>query len=188
MKKRALVVTGSLRMGGLERVAINCVKYSDHSLYSFDFLVYGNKVGELEKEAKDLGCNIIRTKSISQNFLKFYREICRIMHEYGPYDIVHSHMFFNSGIILIALRIAHSHSIKRKNESIFKKIVYHPLMRYSLSRYSTKICACSEMAGEYLFGKNRFLRQGIIIPNIIELEKFSLSNERDLLFFNFIMK
>lgn len=173
-KKKVLVVTGPLRMGGLERVAINCVKYSDSSFYNFDFLVLGNKVGELENEAVSLGCKIIHTKSNNHNLIRFYNDIINVMRVNGNYDIVHSHIFFYSGIIMLAaakcgipIRIAHSHSIKRKGESLFKKLLYHPIMRYCLNRFSTKYCACSEMAGEYLFGKRNFNKNGIIIPNII---------------------
>lgn len=180
---RALIVMGSLRVGGLEKVAVNCVKFCTNKNMSFDFLLLDEKEGELEREVKEMGCRIFRTR-YSINPIVLYKEILNAIKINGPYDIVHSHIFFYSGVVMLAskknrikCRISHSHSIKRRGGSWYRKIIYQPAMRFLLNRYSTKICACSYAAGEYLFGKKNFQKKGVIIPNVIELEKYAFRIE-----------
>lgn len=179
-KKKILIVSSSLRVGGLERVAVNCAKYSDCGKYNFDFLVFGNEIGGLEQEVQSYGWTIIRIKKPENKLWKFYKEVCRVMKENGPYDAVHSHTFFNSGIVLLAAkhsgipcRIAHSHSIKRKGQQNVARLVYNWIMRRLLNAYSTTVCACSVQAGNYLFGEKRFQSEGIIIPNVIDPTQYA---------------
>lgn len=181
--KRALIVIGSLKMGGRERVAVNCVKYYANQDILFDFLVFGSNKGELECEVEEMGCSIHRIRH-SKNPFAFYKTLCNFLLCNGPYDIIHSHIFFNSGIVVLAAkkcgikcRISHSHSIERRTDSQLKKYTYQALMRFLINCYSTKICACSFAAGEYLFGTKRFKNRGIIIPNIIDTQQYTYSRE-----------
>ena len=181
--KRALIVVGSLKMGGRERVAVNCVKYYTNKDIRFDFLVFDSSRGELESEFEKMGCSILRI-SHSKNPFIFYKTLCTFLSCNGPYDIIHSHIFFNSGIVVLAAkkcgikcRISHSHSIERRTDSIIKKYTYQALMRIVINRCSTKICACSFAAGEYLFGAEMFKSRGVIIPNIIDVQKYTYSLE-----------
>ncbi|MBQ9236372.1 MAG: glycosyltransferase [Prevotella sp.] len=181
--KRALIVIGSLKMGGRERVAVNCVKYYANQDIQFDFLVFGSNKGELEGEVEEMGCSIHRI-SHSKNPLAFYKTLGSFLLCNGPYDIIHSHIFFNSGIVVLAAkkcgircRISHSHSIERRTDSQLKKYTYQAFMRFLINRYSTKICACSYAAGEYVFGTKKFKNRGIIIPNIIDVQQYTYSIE-----------
>ena len=176
------MVTGSLRVGGLEKVALSCVQYADCDRVKFDFLVFDNESGGYEEKAMALGCRVLRIKGPSSGYYSFYKNVCGIIKENGPYDIVHSHTFFNSGIVLMAAkacgvqkRIAHSHSIKRKGHLGLPKRVYNMIMRKLIVRYATDFCACSEAAGSYLFGKKVSSRL-IIVPNIIDFAKFMFSD------------
>ena len=128
--KHILQVTGSLRVGGLEAVAMNCVRYSDKERYHFDFLVYGDTIETYEQEAINLGCNVYHISSPQKGYLNFYKNVKKIMESNGPYDVVHAHTFFNSGIIMraaykakVPVRIAHSHSVGREQKkNISKKL------------------------------------------------------------------
>jgi glycosyltransferase EpsF len=180
---RALVVMGSLRVGGLEKVAVNCVKFCADKNMFFDFLIFDREEGELEREVKEMGCRIYRAK-YSRNPVAFCADILTFIRNYGPYDIVHSHIFFYSGVVMLAskkcgvkCRISHSHSIKRSGDSLCRRILYQPVLRMLLNRYSTKYCACSYAAGEYLFGQKKFQKQGVIIPNVIEMDKYAFHIE-----------
>lgn len=182
MKRRILLVTGSLDIGGLENVAMDIVRYSDKSKMCFDFLVYGQKEFYYQKEAEELGCHILRIPSPQDGYLKFYKNLKYIISKNGPYAIVHSHTYFNSGLVVMAAKkvnvpccISHSHSIERPGDrKAIKKIVY-TFYRFLLRRYSDKLCACSQSAGEYVFGKKIFEQKGIVISNPIDLEKFAYS-------------
>lgn len=178
---KILMVTGSLRVGGLEKVAISCVQYSNRKMVHFDFLVFGNEDGGYEEEVKTLGCQIFRVDTPSKGYKAFYNNVRDIMINNGPYDIVHSHTFLNSGIVLkaaydcgIPKRIAHSHSIKRKGHISVLKMMYNLAMKLMLSRYSTDFCACSVAAGNYLFGVKK-QSQLNIIPNIVDFDRFCFS-------------
>ncbi len=180
--KRVLQITGSLKIGGLETVAVNCMKYADTSKYEFDFLVYGELIGEFEEEVKQYGCRVIHLLSPQNGYIKFYKNFKKILKEYGPYDIIHSHTYFNSAIpIIIAKKmgvlycIAHAHSIKRESDNTLKKKVAYLFMRYLLNNYADKFCSCSKEAGEWVFGKVGFAKKGMILPNMIEFEKFTYS-------------
>ena len=180
--KRILHVTGSLRVGGLETVAMNCVRYSSRAEYQYDFVVFGDKIDDYEDEAKERGCRIFHISSPKEGYFSFYQNIKKIIAKYGPYDTVHSHTFFNSGFIMRAAyvkrvpqRISHAHSVGRKNNNGFLKKFYQKLMRKWMIKYSTKFCACSEQAGVYLFTSKYFSKKGQIFPNVINVRKFLYS-------------
>ncbi|MDO4462520.1 MAG: glycosyltransferase [Bacteroidia bacterium] len=180
--RRILVVTGSLRVGGLEKVAVSCMRYADRSNLSFDFLVFGNDSDGYANEVREMGGRIIQIPH-SSNPIKHLKNVMGVMKKYGKYDIVHSHIFFNSGIIMLAaflqcipVRIAHAHSIKRKGTSLKKRVLFCGL-RFLLKFFTTIPCACSSQAGNYLFGKALFSNKGVIVPNIVDVDKFAFSEE-----------
>lgn len=177
--KRILIVTGPIRTGGLEKVAINCMKYSGMQ-HSFDFLTLGKEKGELEKEVEELGGRIFKVP-FSSNPLRQFHTVYKFLKSNGTYDIIHSHLFFNSVIILMAaffagikVRIAHVHSIKRNDTSLTKECLYN-IMRPFFRLFTTTPCACSSEAGNYVFGMSFFNKKGVIIPNIVDIDKFSYS-------------
>lgn len=178
--KKILIVLDSLRVGGLEKVAVDCMKYADRKELSFDYLVFDKNIGAYEGEVQRMGARVIRMCH-SHNPIMYLINTIKVMKKYGKYDVVHSHVFFSSGIILFAafcngvkIRIAHSHSIQRKDSSCIKKITYI-LLGFLIKNFTTIPCACSRKAGEYLFGKTLFSKKGIIVPNIVEIDRFAFS-------------
>lgn len=186
---KVLLVSGSLRVGGLENVVMNCARYMPSSEYSFDFLCWDDRIGEFEEEAKNLGGRVIKIPSPHSSYYKFYQNIKKIIKTEGPYDVVHSHVFFLSGIVLhaahscgVRTRIAHSHSIKRKNDSTGFRKIYCSIMRKMINKNATVKCACSTATGRYLYGTEIFDDCGIILPNVIDLSSFEFSlTNRDMI-------
>ena len=175
--KHILVVSGSLRIGGLEKVAVDCMKYADRTVCAFDFLVFDNEIHGYETVVQDMGGRIIRIPH-SHNPLSHILHVMRVMKKYGRYDIIHSHVFFHSGIIMLAaflqripVRIAHAHSIQRKGIN-WRKRFFFCILRILLQLFTTIPCACSLKAGQYLFGNRIFSQRGIIIPNIVDIDAF----------------
>lgn len=177
--KKILIVSGSLRIGGLENIAMNFRRFSSRNEYNIDYLVYGEEIGGYEEEAKKCGCKVIHINKPGNNYCRFRRELKEAILKHGPYDIVHSHTFFMSGIVVKTAKecgvnkcITHVHSGKRtKDDNLDKKIKYYFLRKW-INKYSDVRCACSKRAGEYVFGKELFDKNGIVIPNVIDLEKF----------------
>lgn len=184
-KIRVLQVPGSLVVGGLQTVAMNCFRYIDRNEFDFDYLVYGDKIGEYEAEVEQLGGRIIHIPAPQNSYIRFYKNVKNIILKYGPYDIVHSHTFFNSGIVLSAAKrcgvqkcIAHAHSGERNGSKKLTKALYNRVMRSLLVQNADIYCACSEKAGAYLFGEKAFLsNRGHIFPNAIDVSSFVFSQK-----------
>ena len=181
MKKRILQVTSGLNVGGLETVAMNIVRYSEADSLSFDFLVYGDSIGSYEKEAEQLGCYVIHMAK-PKNYFAFYSAIKNVIIQNGPYDVVYSHTFLNSGIVLKAAKdcnvkccIAHAHSVKRSSGNQLKRKLFYSYMRRLIAKYADKCVACSKDAGRYVFGKRACFE---VIPNGIDTKAFSFNIEK----------
>lgn len=178
--KKVLLVTGTLNTGGLELFAINTVKLLSKKEYSFDFLIFSDKKQDYEEEIKKMGCEIIRIKNPKKKYFKFKKQLKEVIKSHGPYDIVHSHIYYSSGMIMkiakknnVATCISHSHSIVRENDKKIIRKIIHSFMRKKINKYSDYKIACTLEAGENLFGKEIFDKNGIIITNPIDIQKYS---------------
>ncbi len=185
-KVHILQVTGSLRVGGLENVAMNIIRYSDKQKYAIDYLVYGDGVEPLEAEVEALGGRVFHIPYPHMGAGKYVRKMKRVMQENGPYDVVHAHSLFNSGFVMkaayemgIAIRISHGHSDRRNVKVKFHRDIYNRYMRYLINRYATQKFACSEGAGKYLYGKG-FGEDVYIVKNGVDVEKFRFDQEKRL--------
>ncbi len=184
--KRVLQVVGSLRIGGLESMAMNFARYANPNEYKFDYLIYGDDIGEYEEEAIRYGCRIIRIAGPQSGYRNFCSDLRAVIQKYGPYDIVHSHTYFNSGLVVrIAKKngvkkcISHAHSGNRNGNNKIKRRIAYFVLRKLLNKYSDAFCACTSVAGKYVFGEKHFLARGVVLPNIINLDKFAYSKEND---------
>jgi glycosyltransferase EpsF len=82
----------------------------------------------------------------------------------GNYDIVHSHELFHSGMVLytakkagVKCRFAHAHNWSDGDgtgRTSIKRKLYNAVMRRMILRYGTDFCACSTLAGKFLYGQN----------------------------------
>ena len=177
--KKVLLVTGSLNTGGLEKVAMDFVRYSDRNKYKFDFLIYKMDFQDYQTEAEQLGCEIIRIQGPNNGYRGFYLELRTVIERNGPYDIVHSHTYYNSAIVMMAAKkclvplcISHSHSVARINDKKIKNRIAYPILRKLFKIYSDKYCACSLAAGEHVFGVEEFKEKGTVIVNPIDVNCF----------------
>lgn len=185
-KIRVLQVTGSLRIGGLENVAMNLLRHCDKAKYSMDFLVYGDTVEPLEAEVAALGGQVFHIPYPHEGIFRYIQQMKRVMREYGPYDVVHAHSLFNSGFVMkaafelgIPIRVSHGHSDRRKVKTKFFRNMYNSYMRALINRYATKRFACSEGAGKYLYG-DACRKDIYIVKNGVDVEKFRFDPEKRL--------
>lgn len=185
MKIKVLQVVGNLRIGGAETVAMNIYRYIDRDKYEFHYLVYGNEIGDYEKEVEQLGGKVIHI-SYSPHVINktYYSDLKNIVKQYGPYEIIHAHMMLHNALILkfaeklkIPIRISHAHSTtdgaEKKNliQAIVRE-VYSLIAKYRIRKYATTFISCGDRAGIYLYGKKFYMRNGILIKNGIEIEKY----------------
>lgn len=182
---RVLYVNGGIMdRGGISSYMMNYYRHIDRSKVQIDFVVHGFEKGVFDDEIKELGGELYNIPIKSNDYfgnVKALREIFRS----EKYKIVHSHMDAMGAIVLkeakkcnIPVRIAHSHNTEHLTNN---KVKYYlnELARKNITKYSTQLCACSELAGKWLFGEklveNRKVR---IINNAIDVNLYQFNEEK----------
>lgn len=185
MKKKVLIVTESISYGGLNLVSVNFQQYLDKDKFECVFCVRRDEIGKLEPEITKQGIRVIHVPDSELNYFKSFNFYKKIMSK-EKFDIVHCHLPFFSGIVLFAARqcgvkkrIAHAHfSQPYTDTAIYSKkkqavaVVYRQIMRLFLKCFCNCKLACSKAAGEFLFGKKEFNKNGIILNNGINTDDF----------------
>ena len=165
-KVKVLHMEIDVHMGGIESFLFNLYSQIDRERVQFDFVTRSNSPA-MESELRELGAKIYRVSSY-KNPLAYMRDLNAVI-EYG-YDIIHIHK--NSAAVILPFIVAHKH----KNIRVFVHShntspsiggatqLLHILNRNILWKYSDEHFACSQIAGEWLYGKNKtftVLKNGI---------------------------
>lgn len=177
--KRILHVVSVLELGGTEAFIMNNYRVLDRTEYQFDFLVFQEREYPYAKEISSLGGHIYFAFIPSlKNMRAFTKKFRQIVNEHGPYDAVHCHVNLRNAFPLkaaslcgIPIRISHAHATylgKTKGLKSFGTA----LKRKIIQKYATAYLACSEAAGEELYGKSFFQAHGAVVPNGIPVERF----------------
>ena len=184
MKKKVLVVIQLLRRGGIEIAAVNFASHLNKDKYEITYYLQNADEGQdedLVQSVLNSGAKIIVRDHSKQGYVSGLKDAVKIMKK-NKYDIVHSHVVFYNGIIMLAAkisgikkRIAHSHARmwNRKETLPFK--LYRFIMRIFINAFATDKLACSTAAGCYMFGKKAFEKHGQIILNGIETKKYAFT-------------
>ncbi len=182
--KKVLIIARKLSIGGAEKVARDIGYYADKSKYDIHYLVFGNEKNDFEKELTDNGCTIIHMDPPNKNYVLYYRNLKKLI-EKEKYDVIHSHTMFSSGWAMyigykcgVPVRISHSHTIKGPEKRSFIKNSYEKFMRKVINKYSTHCIGCGLSAGYWLFGKDKFDKDGIIIFNGIDLNSYKYDQNK----------
>ena len=167
---RILHVVPNMQSGGLETLIMSWYRNIDRSKVQFDFLVHYQGEFFYDKEIEKLGGNIYHLSvRDDNNFFKYLRDLDNFFATHKEYKIVHGHMeslgkyYFKAAKKHgVPIRIAHSHN--SSTEPTLKGKIKHILAK-GFSKYATHRFACSEIAGEFMFGKQDF-------KNIQECDRF----------------
>lgn len=159
---RVLHVLGRMNPGGIETWLLNVHRQLDPRELSFDYLTTQNAPGAYDGEIRDLGGRIFPLNR-SKNPILITAQIRRIVAQHGPYDVIHSHLSYYSGIVLraahaagVPIRLSHSHtdqSTANQNAPIQRRI-YIAASRALLRRHGTAHLAASPEAAASLHGPN----------------------------------
>lgn len=162
MTIRILHVVGGMNRGGIETWLMHVLRHIDRDRFQMDFLVETTDVCAYDDEVYALGSRIIPCL-VPSNPIRYAHNFKKIVKEYGPYDIIHSHIHHFSGYVLrlakqanIPIRIAHSHNDTSavENTAGFLRRLYIALMKSWISRYATDGLGCSRKASADLFGSD----------------------------------
>lgn len=175
---RVLIINYKMQCAGIESFIMNMYRNIDRSMVQFDFLVHYTQPQFYDDEIKRLGGRIYRL-SIREdnNFLKYFMDLKRFFKEHNEYKIIHGHMESFGVFYLkfardakIPVRIAHSH-IAQKNSGL--KGLVKNILNKGYKKYATSLFACSEKAGEFVFGNKETFT---IYNNAIDAKRFKYDN------------
>ncbi|PAX60009.1 glycosyltransferase family 1 protein [Brunnivagina elsteri] len=159
---RILQVVGGMNRAGAETWLMNVLRNIDRESFQMDFLVHTTEPCAYDEEIHEVGGRVIPCLHPSKPWL-YAKNFQKILREYGPYDVVHSHIHHFSGYILrlakqagVPTRIVHSHLDSSSHESNlgWKRKLYVALMKSWIEQNSTLGLACSQDAANDLFGSN----------------------------------
>lgn len=155
--------------GGVERWLLGVAQELEHSNIQIDILVHTDEPGVLDNQVRSVGVNIIPLLG-HKNPIKYVLGLNKILTEHGPYDVVHSHVLYFSGIVLFAakkagvpVRISHAHSNRSDIEP--KKglrAFYISMMKKMVKKYATRYLGVSQEA-------QKSLHKGVVDDHDLEI-------------------
>ena len=181
--KKVLVIIGSLKIGGQEKVGKEIGLHIDRDKYEIHYLVFDENKEAYEQELNRAGIQVFHFPEPSRGYIQYLKKLAELMKK-NSYDIVHAHTMFNCGWAMllawymkVPCRISHSHSIKMADHhySILAK-VYQFVMQKLIHIFGTEFIGCGKAAGEWLFGKKFFEKHGKVIYNGIDTQQFRFSS------------
>ncbi|MDJ0795917.1 MAG: glycosyltransferase family 1 protein [Calothrix sp. MO_167.B12] len=158
---RILHVVGGMVRAGIETWLMHILRHMDRDRFQMDFLVNTSEPCAYDDEIRALGSRIIPCPL--QHWLPwvYAANFKQILRDYGPYDIVHSHVHHFSGYVLrlakqagVPLCIAHSHNdnfFREVNAGLYRRL-YLKLTESWIDRHATLGLGCSHKAAIDLFG------------------------------------
>lgn len=177
---KILVVLSGLSAGGAETMYMNLYRKLDKTKYKIDFLVFPSNNGFYADEVKRNGSKVLEMSSIKRSGISgFSKSIEKAIVENGPYDVIHSHIDYLSGIVMrvakkcnVKIRLAHSHNTSSYTH---RGSIPAPLMWYVrklITQNATKCLACSHQAANFMFGESK-AKDAIVVNNAIDLKRFT---------------
>ena len=186
---KVLLCTGEMNAGGAETLIMELLRQQTGAVEYTMLIHYAGekKQGVFDEEIRSLGVQMLYIPSVGSAGQKEYtRLLGKINREYGPFDVIHSHLNGIGGAIMkaakevgIPSRVVHCHAditfkgnvvSRAKNEALLQ------LMRKYIDKYANHFWACSPAAAERLFYKKQ-LSKAVIIPNVIDAEKYLSTSE-----------
>ena len=180
--KRILIFGLSSSYAGVEALILNYVNQLKEAEYDVDFVV-------AEKEPDYLKEKLVRCAKAKvvpnrvKNLLKYYKTVDEIVKN-GNYDIVWCNFCTLTDIQIlkaakkynVPTRIAHSHN--SENMGNFLVLITHLLNKKKINKYANKFYACSDFAGEFMFGKQIMQKKNYkVIPNAIDAQMYDFNAE-----------
>lgn len=179
---RILHMIGCLEMGGSQTMVMSLYRAIDRSKIQFDFIVDCDDKNVFEQEIAQLGGRVFRLPKFNgKNIIEVRRAWSAFLQAHPEYKVLHSHIRSYASIYLPIAKahgvktIIHSHNTSngRGIMAIGKKLLQYPL-RFQADYFF----GCSEIAGQWLFGKkivasNRYY----MLKNAVDLERFSYKQQ-----------
>lgn len=170
-------IMGKMVNGGVESVIMNYYRNIDRTKIQFDFFVDKDGTCPQEEEIKALGGRVFWIEPY-QNITQNMKDMKRLFKE-NKYKIVHSNLNTMSAFSLltakqcgIPVRICHNHSTTSPYD--IKKNIMKMILRPFSKIFANYYFACSDYAGEWMFGKKNMRSHKVtVLKNAIDVKRFS---------------
>lgn len=172
---------GSLNSGGSQAFVMNIYRNIDRTKVQFDFVI--DRANEIfyVKEIEDLGGKVYTLKNIKEcNIISYCRQWNSFFKNHSEYKIIHGHVRSVAAIYLKIAKtnglktIAHSHSTASRGNKI-EQLVKN-IMQFPIRYIADYLFACSNDAGEWLFGSSSLKKNNYkVIKNAIYTKKYILN-------------
>ena len=187
--KKILHMTPPDINNGVYRYIFNHMQYIDQTKYQFAFLTKGASELRQTPEYKKYRFDVYELKNTQRESAGALREeIVKILKE--GFDAIHLHTSSWRGFLIeeIAMEmgiekvIVHSHStgidvFDNEERENYLKLHNGFKQKFSMA-FATNVCACSRMAADWLFGDQIPKEKIQILPNAIDVEKYSYNAEK----------
>lgn len=178
---RVLQVFAALDFGGVSNFVMNLYREIDTTKIQFDFALTAGEKTLYDDEVLSRGGRIFycdTSKDVAVN-------LRRILREEGPFQVVHSHVFFYSGLVLaeakkakVPIRIAHAHNAHTGESRSVPRIAYERGMQMLIRANATHMLGCSEKACRYVFGEKIMKDpRAAVMPDGIDCDRFAFNPE-----------
>jgi glycosyltransferase involved in cell wall biosynthesis len=155
---RVLHVVGRMHRGGVETWLMHVLRNTNRARYAFDFLVQTSEPADYDQEILSSGSRILRCERPQSP--SYPLRLLRTFAQFGPYDVVHSHVHHFSGLILtiaafagVPIRIAHCHNSRLSAPLTLLRRIYLNVSKRLIRRFATSGLAVSNLAADSLFGR-----------------------------------
>lgn len=178
---RVLQVFAALDSGGVSNFVVNLYREMDTEKIQFDFAMTAGEQSLFDDEVLSRGGRIFYFDPEK----KLTDELRRILREEGPFQAVHSHVFFYSGLVLaeakranVPIRIAHAHNAHTGESRSLPRIAYERGMQLLIRKNATHLLGCSEKACRYVFG-DKIMKdpRASVMPDGIDCDRFAFRPE-----------
>ena len=175
-KEHVLVYGMTDNPGGIETYLMNLTKEMEY--VQFDFVTDFPEMA-YEKELKEYGARIHYIPAKSKGLFSQWKAFRKILKQHPEYhtvyfNILNAGAMFTMVVPWISGRkiVIHSHNGSADN------IRFHKFCRPFMNFMGKEFVACSELAGEFMFGKRIMQKKNVlIIPNAIDADRYDYSLE-----------
>jgi glycosyltransferase involved in cell wall biosynthesis len=175
-----------MNLGGVETWLMHILRNINRDDFKFHFLVHSSVEAAYDREILSLGGHI-HYGGNPRRPSRYASRFSTLVRENGPFDVVHSHVYWYSGYVLrlarharIPIRIAHSHTATSARAGRFPRRQYEKLMRAWIERHATHKIGISQQAGEALFG-SRPERPFLLLHYGFDFSRFAHADDAEKL-------
>lgn len=171
---RVLHIVGSMHPGGMENFVMNLYRNIDRNKIQFDFITHQESEASYVEEIEAMGGKIYQLPRLTSKPVENLRRIKQLVRRNGYVAVVrHTPNALVIPQLLAAeaggsIAICHSHSTSNP------KMTVHRIGRFVMKHSKVERFACSEPAGEWMYGH----KSCRVVRNAIDLELYAFNEEK----------